>query len=235
MDEFKEAIRDRANTGGDVQQTVSAGLFGIAEADLFKSIVRETFPGATVGGVTNDQIEGVVLRVGTGQSRVFKSEVNQMLSDLGEKRVSQDAWSVEAKRWSEGDDAPAEVTGQQVTVRFSGVERILRELGEKIVPEIVDQMVDRGWPPGANTPAFERAEVGDVTVNPIQAEVVYRLDKQSVDATAVSALESYPRSTLQRVASVADPLNLPRDFRVEMEQALTTDYGVREVEMEIIP
>ena len=235
MDRFKQAIRDRANRDDDVQQTVSAGLFGIAEADLFESIVRDTFPGATVGGVTNDQIEGAILRVGTGQTRVFKSEVAQMLSDLGSDRVSQDAWSVEARRWSGGDDSPAQVTGQQVTVRFSGVERILRDLGERIVPEIVDQMVDRGWPPGANTPAFERGEVGNVTVNPIQAEVVYRLDKQSVDASALRALESYPRRTLQRVASVEDPLNLPRDMRVDMEQTLSADYEVREVEIRILP
>jgi len=158
-----------------------------------------------------------------------------MLSDLGSERVSQDAWSVEAKRWSQGDDSPAQVTGQQVSVRFSGVERILRELGERIVPEIVDQMVDRGWPPGANTPAFERSEVGDVSVNPLQAEVVYRLDKQSVDASALRALESYPRNALRRVASVEDPLDLPRDMRVDMEQTLSSDYELREAEIRILP
>jgi len=108
-------------------------------------------------------------------------------------------------------------------------------LGERIVPEIVDQMVDRGWPPGANTPAFERSEVGDVSVNPLQAEVVYRLDKQSVDASALRALESYPRNALRRVASVEDPLDLPRDMRVDMEQTLSSDYELREAEIRILP
>jgi hypothetical protein len=130
---------------------------------------------------------------------------------------------------------PANVTGQQVTVRFSGLERILRDLGVEIVPEIVDQMVDRGWPPGSNTPAFDRSEVGDVTVNPIQAEVVYRLDTQSIDASTFRALESYPRNTLQRVASADDPLGLPRDQRIEIEQSLMSDYRVREVEARILP
>ena len=235
-DEFKDEIRNRASFGDNSpQQTVSAGLFGIAEAELFESIVRDTFPRAVIGGVTNEQIEGAVLKVGTEQTRVFKQEIEAMLSDLGEDRVSQSAWNVEARRWEAGDDAPANVTGQQVTVRFSGVERVLRDLGERIVPEIVNEMADRGWPPGATNAAFDRGEIGDVTVNPIQAEVVYRLDKQSVDASKLRALEAYPRRTLQRVASVEDPLGLPTEKRIEIEKKLSSDYDIREVEVRILP
>jgi len=234
-EDFQRKIREMAQTGGELQQTISSGLFGIADADLFESLVRNTFPGAVVGGVTNDQIEGFVLRVGTGQTRVFKDEIEGMLEELGEDRVSQSSWNVEAKRWSGGQDSEAQVTGQRVTVRVDGVQRILNDLGDDIVPQIVEQMVERGWPPGANTAAVQRPEVGNVAVNPLQGEIVYTLDKPSVDASSLRALESFPRSTIQTIASVDNPLGLSSDRRVEMERTLFSDYDVREVEVQIIP
>jgi len=234
-DQFKDKIQRIAQTGGELQQTVSSGLFGIAKAGLFESLVRNTFPGATVGGVSNDQIEGHVLRVGTGQTRVFKDEIEGMLKELGEDRVSQSAWNVEAKRWSGGQDNEAQVAGQRVTVRLDGVQRILNDLGDDIVPQIVEQMVERGWPPGANTAAFERSEVGGVTVNPLQGEVVYTLGSPSVDASSLRALESFPRLAIQTIASVDNPLGLSSDRRVEIEKTLFSDYEVREVEIQIVP
>lgn len=233
-DDFKDEIRSRMRGEGEVQQTVSSGLFGIADPDLFVQTVRNTYPGATVGGVTSDGIEGAVLRVGTGQTRVFKDEIESMLDELGENRVSQSSWSVGAKRWVDGDDSSASVTGQEVTVRVDGVQRVLTET-PSIETVIVEEAVERGWPPGANTPAFDRGVLGDVQVSPIAGEVVYRLDTNSVDASSLQALESYPRQALQRVGSVADPLGLPTDQRIEIERALADEYNVREVEVKIIP
>ena len=233
-DEFKDKIRDRMG-GPQLQQTVSAGLFGIADADLFTSIVRETFPGATVGGVTNDQIEGAILRVGTGQKRVFKDEVEEMLGSLGEERVSQSAWSIEARRWSDGEDTPAESVNQTVTVRVDGVQRILNTLGDDLIPMIKEHMFERGWPAGANTSAFSSDQVHSVSVSPLAGEVVYEMSGSAVDASGLRALAAFPLSSIRFIASAEDPLTIPQEERIEMERTIMDGYEVTQVEVEMVP
>lgn len=233
-DEFKDEIRDRMGDS-QLQQTVSAGLFGIADADLFTSIVRETFPGAVVGGVTNDQIEGAVLRVGTGQKRLFKDEVEEMLESLGEARVSQSAWSVEARRWSDGEDTAAESVGQTVTVRVDGVQRILNTVGDDMVPILEDHLFERGWPAGANTPAFSPDQVHSVSVSPLAGEVVYEMSGSSIDASGLRALAAFPLSSIRFIASAEDPLTIPQEERIEMERAIMDGYEVTQVEVEMDP
>jgi len=233
--QFKDEIRSRMGTDKNLQQTVSAGLFGIADPDVFVNMVRNTYPRAIVGGVTAGGIEGAVLRVGTGQVAVFKDEIEGMLTELGEERVSQSAWGVEAKVWEDGDDQSASVTGQQVTVRVDGVQRLLSDISAEVEAEIVRQAVGRGWPPGANTPAFDRGVLGDVSVSAPEGEVTYRLGSPSIDASGLRALESFPRRAIVRIASADDPLGLPVDRRVDMEKTIRDDYKTREVEIRILP
>lgn len=229
-DDYKSEIRDRMG-GGELQQTVSSGLFGIADADVFTALVRETYPQATVGGVTNDQLEGALLRVGTGETRVFKSEIEALLDRLGEERVTQTAWGVEAKRWSDEGDKQAPGVGQTVTVRVDGVQRLLNDLGDDFLAVLRDQMFEEAWPPGS-TSKFSESDVESVNVEPVAGEIVYEMAGASVDSDAIRALESFPRKAIWSIASVDDPLGLPEDQRIEMEKA-SADYGVREVEVEI--
>lgn len=231
--DFKDSIRSRmgapASEGG-LQQTVEVGLFGVADASTVTDIVRNTFPRAIVGGVTNESIDGGVLRVGTGQERVFLDEIEEMQEDLGEDRVSQSAFGISTRRFDGTEDEKVYSVDQSVTVRVNNIRELLRKGGDDFKPLIREALTEDGWPPGALSPKFHDDDIRDILIRPQATEVEVKTAESSVDGGKIHAIRSKIKSGLRKAVSTRNELDWELDEVRRFEEDMS-DFEVREIEV----
>lgn len=186
--------------GAESFQSLEFGVFGDIPPDETKRIgekLKEVFGTDKAGTQTTSSIEGGILVVPLKTDRVFKDNIERFLSEVESENLADSVWSVTARtEGKNGGVRPLAEAKQDVVMKLLNVPREIKPYESLYEGEAFSKLTKDSF-------GFSTDEIDSVSVNFDENEIRVTLNKNKVDNTSVTTIETRAGRIPKDVADAA--------------------------------